>query len=504
MSDEVRRALKSLIEKGFQVRPEALEILNQEDHPELVAQVIVEKLSRSESKPLFIDAHEVEDAKAEVSKILHNRVKLEPSCEPKARSATPAKEVEAEIEVLYSPREVSVTSDIESFRSYFLSRFRKLRRLLLERADVRGAVSISEALGSQGKRVKTIGIVASKREMKSGNLSIEVEDEGAAIRAIFMRNDDKSWRKGLRVMPDEVVCVDGVVRGNFILVKDVIWPDLPAEGRGSSYKLGNEPLYAVLISDTHIGSKAFLERHFRHFINWIKGDAKLGSEVQPYVKYLLIAGDLVDGVGVYPDQAEELLIPDLGKQYSMAQRFLSQIPDHIEIIIIPGNHDAAGVTIPSPPIFKSYAEELYSMSNVHMLGDPSYVSLHGVTFLISHGKSLDDVIPLLPDCSFDHPEKAMVELLRSRHLAPVYGDKTPIAPLPYDPLVIERVPDVMQAGHVHVHGVANYRGVVVANSGAWQSQTSYQRSMGLVPRPAIIPVINLSNCKCTLLDFTSQ
>jgi DNA polymerase II small subunit len=67
--------------------------------------------------------------------------------------------------------------------------------------------------------------------------------------------------------------------------------------------------------------------------------------------------------------------------------------------------------------------------------------------------------------------------------------------------VIETVPDVFQAGHVHTWGVTEYRGVIVANSGTWQAQTNYQLSMGIEPMPGVVPVVNLATLKATTLKF---
>jgi len=107
----------------------------------------------------------------------------------------------------------------------------------------------------------------------------------------------------------------------------------------------------------------------------------------------------------------------------------------------------------------------------------------------------------MPKASFESPEKAMQLLLRGRHLAPIYGQRTPIAPGKRDFLVIERVPDIFHAGHVHVQGHGKYRGVLVVNSGAWQERTEYMSRLGLKPTPGIIPVVNLQTMQLTTLDF---
>jgi DNA polymerase II small subunit len=118
-----------------------------------------------------------------------------------------------------------------------------------------------------------------------------------------------------------------------------------------------------------------------------------------------------------------------------------------------------------------------------------------------HGRSLDDVIGSVPGLDHSHPEKAMKLLLQGRHLAPLYGGKTLISPENHDFLVIDRVPDVFHAGHVHVVGCCNHRGVLVVNSGGWQEQTDYMQKLGLVPTPGKVPVVNLQTLESHVLSF---
>jgi DNA polymerase II small subunit len=93
-------------------------------------------------------------------------------------------------------------------------------------------------------------------------------------------------------------------------------------------------------------------------------------------------------------------------------------------------------------------------------------------------------------------------LLKARHLAPIYGGRTPIAPEREDHLVIEEVPDIFHAGHVHVVDKDEYRGTLIINSGAWQSQTAFQANMGIEPTPGIVPLVDLSTLTTITKDFT--
>jgi len=304
----------------------------------------------------------------------------------------------------------------------------------------------------------------------------------------------------LMLMPDQVVCLAVIkTRSNLFLAEDIIFPEI---GRKVPQR-AQEPVYAVLTSDLHIGSKMFEKEAFRRFLLWLRG--KYGNQqmrdIAGRVKYLLIAGDLVDGVGVYPGQAKELSIRDVHRQYDFAFKYIEKIPKYIEIVICPGNHDAARKALPQPAIPESYTGGIKGKSNIRSVGSPSLLSLHGVEVLMYHGVSLNDIIGVVPGMDHDHPERAMRLLMQSRHLAPSYGGKTMLSPENRDYLVIDRVPDIFHAGHIHVFGYCNYRGVLVVNSGGWQKQTGYMEKLGLVPTPGKVPVVNLQTLETTVLSF---
>ena len=95
----------------------------------------------------------------------------------------------------------------------------------------------------------------------------------------------------------------------------------------------------------------------------------------------------------------------------------------------------------------------------------------------------------------------MPEMLRRRHLAPIYGGKTPIAPEAEDHMVIDEVPDVFVTGHVHAVGMDEYKGVKIVNASTWQSQTSFQKMHNVIPQPARVPILNLGTGRGTIKEF---
>ena len=189
------------------------------------------------------------------------------------------------------------------------------------------------------------------------------------------------------------------------------------------------------------------------------------------------------------------------RQMNHVVDLLAKIPQHIKVFIIPGNHDAGRRALPQPSLPRKHSDKLYSFENFIMLGNPSLVELDGVKILMYHGQGLDDIIATTPGLSYSKPAEAMKILLKARHLSPIYGERTPIGPELEDMMVITEVPDILHSGHVHSIDVQNYRGTLIVNSGAWQAQTKYQQTMGIVPTPGIAIVVNLANLQPFQMNF---
>ena len=169
-----------------------------------------------------------------------------------------------------------------------------------------------------------------------------------------------------------------------------------------------------------------------------------------------------------------------------------------------GNHDPGRRALPQPAIPQKYNSDLWNRENFFMLGNPAMVSLNGVKVLAFHGQSIDDVVRTTPGLSFDKPAKVMRSLLQARHLSPIYGGQTPLAPEVEDMMVIDEVPDIFHAGHVHVVDLDLYRGILLVNSGAWQHQTPFQAGVGMMPTPGMAVLVNLKTFKVWTKDFSSE
>ena len=417
--------VKNIIASGYQIEEGAFRLLSDmfgKDGFDSIVEELINRANNEEPRPIAI----TEDC---VRKVMTEPTKEEKDVEHVTqvglRVAKPlAKEIDSDIEVLEDPTDkIGSEGGIEDFKYYFRNRFERISNILRKRLDVKDAISIGRALDAAPReRVKIIAMVMNKKE-GSRYLILEVDDlESTALVLVSKEKNRELLEKAQRVIQDQILCIEAK-RGtkDLLVATDFILPDVPERKMNKA----DVPVYVALLSDIHIGSRTFLEDSFNKLILWLNG--KVGTpnqvEIANKVKYVLIAGDLVDGIGIYPRQEEELVITDVYKQYELVAQYIEQIPDYIKVIVIPGNHDAVRQALPQPAISKEYAEPIYGMNNVISLGNPAKIKLHGVTFLTYHGRSLDDVITSLPNLSFQKPEKAMEFLLKSRHLALEYGKR---------------------------------------------------------------------------------
>lgn len=519
--EKLQKAVETTIAAGYQLDREAFDLLSNlaaTDDPTIIMHRALQRIEESEDKPFFIcksflEATMVqpsipEEVPEQAQPVLIQEKKNEPpktTFEPPGSSSgfcPYAKDVEAKIEVLDDATgNLSSNGTMEEYLHYFQDRFKRMEKLLRQRMDVRAATPISEAKKSQAKtKLKIIGMVQEKREAKQ-QLLITIEDLNASATILVpTKAPEEVHKRAQLLLPDQVVCFAvAKTRGELFLAEDIIFPEVGQKPT----RRASEPVYAVLTSDIHVGSLKFNKDAFKRFILWLQG--RYGNdqmkEIASHVKYFLVAGDLVDGVGVFPGQARELAVKDVHRQYKYAAKLLGRIPEHIEIIVSPGNHDAPRKALPQPAISEDFLPTLQGSRRIYSLANPCTVSLHNVEVLMYHGRSLDDIIGAVPGTEHAHPEKAMRLLMQGRHLAPIYGGKTMLSPENRDYMVIDRVPDIFHAGHIHVLGYCNHRGVLIVNSGGWQEQTDYMAKLGLVPTPGKVPVVNLQTMETTVLSF---
>ncbi len=420
-----------------------------------------------------------------------------------------AKEYKANYEVIQDPTNHLFTNGkYDDFYELTIDKYNKLKNLIRKRPEVSSATNINNIFRiSNSIEISTLGLVDKIHQTKKGNFLFTLEDLTGKISVLIQNNSENldSVKIIQRTLNDQMVFVKGLYnpgehgRKGIIFASYISKIDIPTDFQPN---ISPDPLSIALISDTHIGSKEFEEGLFAKFINFLNGKSKnkLLREKAGRIKYLVINGDLIDGIGIYPNQQEDLVIADIYKQFKKASEILLEIPDYIKIFFVSGNHEPVRNAIPRPAVPKKYCEDLVDIG-IKCLGNPSLIKTHNVNTLIYHGESMHDMHRIIHDLDINKPVETMKEFLICRHLAPTFGEKTQIAPVNTDHLIVEKIPDIFHTGHIHINGVGKYRNVTLVNSGCFQAQTDFMKSFGIMPTPGIVPVIELDSLDFLSLDF---
>jgi DNA polymerase II small subunit len=386
---------------------------------------------------------------------------------------------------------------IAAYEALFHSRFRALARLLRGRPELENLRPIRELRGSDGV-ASVVGMVRDVRETnQQHHLVVTLDDESSSLEVLVPKDSPGSR---LTILPDEVLGVRLQFPKEAKRLPRAVAVERPDVPRTRSTGRAQRPVRAVFLSDLHVGSRSFLSERWAELIEFLSGRGPL-SELAASVEYVVIAGDLVDGIGIYPRQERDLAIADVVEQYVELGRRLAELPSRLTVVAIPGNHDAVCPAEPQPALPANLSREL--PPNVRVLSNPSTFALDGVVVSAYHGRSFDDLIPAIPGASYSKPTEVMRRMLQMRHLAPMYGDRTPLAPSGHDGLVLDPAPDVLVTGHSHTYGIDRYRGVVLVNASTWQAETEYQRMRNVKPVPARAAVMDLATHGAGTLDFSS-
>lgn len=471
MNKEISVALNYALNKGFQIHPDALKILENVDVKDL--QHVIKELVREKSRQKLY---------------LINQDDLESFLGIKEDE-----KLKNEHKILFDPSpKVTSAEGVDGFNALFSSRYSKLKQIISNRPESRMLKPIAAVSAAKPPDDCYVCGLVLERSSERSVSKVMVEDPSGTLEAIVFDKDLQKVADMLFLDQYVMLRVAAGKNGGFI-AKDIILPDIPDHSSNRS----DVETYAVFLSDLHIGSQYFMEEEFEDFINWLSSPDPIARKV----RFVILGGDVTDGVGIYPNQDKELVWQSVEEQLEKVRGFLSKIPHTIKIFVIPGNHDPGRRALPQPSIPEKYNAGLRSMENVFMIGNPSMVSLNGVKVLIFHGQSIDDIVKVTPGLSYDKPVNVMRQLLRSRHLSPIYGTQTPIAPELEDLLVIDEVPDIFHVGHVHVVDLDMYKGILLINSGCWQKQTPFQASVGINPTPGLAILVNLKTFKVFYKDF---
>ena len=474
MKKELTFALNYALNKGFQIHPDAFKILENVDVKKL--EKIIKEIVREKTRQKLFQINQ-DDLETYLG------IKEDLS-------------LESEVKILSDPTsKITSGEGVKGYNALFSSRFNKLKRIILDRPESKMLKSAASLKNTKIEDDLYVCGLVTVRNSERNITKIVLEDPSGSFEGIIF--DEELQKTAATLLMDQFMMARvGSGKNSGYIIKDLILPDIPEQAKNKS----ESEAYAVFLSDLHIGSKYFMEDEFSDFVSWISSPDPVARKI----RFVLIGGDLVDGVGIYPNQNKELVCQTIQEQLMKVEDLIDKIPKNVKIIIMPGNHDPGRRALPQPAIPKKYNSGLWERENVFMVGNPAVVSLNGVKVSMFHGQSIDDIVKTTPGLSYDRPTDVMRHLLRARHLSPIYGSQTPIAPEMEDLMVIQDIPDIFHVGHVHRAQLDLYKGILLVNSGSWQKQTPFQASVGMTPNPGIAILVNLKTFQVFHQNYSSN
>jgi DNA polymerase II small subunit len=408
--------------------------------------------------------------------------------------------------VFYANTRPDKKLEVKDFVGHFRARFQQMQRILMGRRELQNLVSIGK-ISSDRTSLSIIGIVTEKRITKNKNLIIKFEDLTGTINALVKFDRKEIFDKGEELQLDEIVGVKASGNKDLLFVHDIIFPDAIIHEKTRFIQDVN----IGFLSDIHAGGEKHLGKSFEKFLEWVNSK----DEAAMKIKYLFFVGDNVDGVGIFPGQEETLSLKSMNEQYALLADYLSKVPKRITMFMCPGQHDASRVAEPQPIIDKKYARKLYELDNLVLVTNPAMIKLREgdkeFKVLMYHGGSLHSFINEIKELreikAHNCPAKAGKHMLKRRHLAPSHGISSSLVYIPnadFDPLVISEVPDVLTTGEVHRVDIESYNGILIIANSCWQGQTSFEESIGNIPDPCKVPVLNLKTRELKIYNFAEE
>lgn len=472
--------LTAAARRNLFLSPDALEMIESNGYPTEFVMTMLTALSKN---AVFATKKDVEDflngdkGIMQPEKVIKPRIKRDPDLQ-----IVPGSDITGNS---------TCEGTIEDFANYFRSRYNLLEKIISKRADFGPHIAIDRLRDFRNRdSIRIVGMVFEKRVTRNGHIILTVEDQTGQV-PVLISKDSPLINETL--INDEVIGITGkcASKGDLFIADSITYPDVPKKHR---WVPSDSEARVAFISDIHVGSKEFLKSNWERMIRWLKSNA-----ADMDLQYIVMPGDVVDGIGAYPGQENDLEIKDIFTQYDTLSQYLKEIPDDIKVVLHPGNHDACRLAEPQPALSDIYTKNFDS--NIMLVGNPINLKIEGRLVTSYHGKSIDDWISGVRGLNYADPLSVMKQMMKTRHLAPMYGMRNALAPEKKDYLVMEEVPDIFVSGHVHGAGAMDYHGVRMINASTWQAQTDYQKMHNFVPDPAIVPIVHLGNGKVDMMDF---
>lgn len=162
--------------------------------------------------------------------------------------------------------------------------------------------------------------------LQKSKVPIELKQLVSNIKSKVIGTNTEAVKSAIKSLVIEGYDIKEIIHGKKKLFALVRYPDREEKDMFRTHGQIKTPL--LLTSDWHLGSKGFYKIAYN----------KLRRDIEEYsIESMTIAGDLVQGRGIYSTELNELLMVSLGDQISYAVDLLNEIDTNIHLIS--GNHE---------------------------------------------------------------------------------------------------------------------------------------------------------------------
>ena len=244
MKKELSFVLNYALNKGFQIHPNAFKILDEITDVKQLEKIIKEIVKEKTKQKLFqINQNDLET---------YLGIKDDPN-------------LQNEMKVLSDPTsKITSGEGVKGYNALFSSRFNKLKRIISDRPESKMIKSISIVKTTKLENdVYVCGLVTT-RNAERNVTKLVLEDPSGSLEGIIF-DEELQKTAGTLLIDQFVIARVTTSKNSGLLIKDLILPDIPDQKINKS----ESEVYAVFLSDLHIGSRYFMEEELTGVCNLV-------------------------------------------------------------------------------------------------------------------------------------------------------------------------------------------------------------------------------------------
>lgn len=294
---------------------------------------------------------------------------------------------------------------VDDYINFLTTRYEKIKDILISRMRLVNPISINRI----SHKLRKFSLIVMIRDVDRDGKRIIVEDPTGSTHVVSRDVDGFEL-----LVADEVVGLVCELLDNSVVLKKIIWPDIPIRRK---VEKTTESIRCLFISDFHLERVGLGYKYFKSFIKWL-------NSIKPDENFYTF------------------ILGDISSSRKNFESLIDVLPENTYIIL--SKHD-------------------YRITSGNILPDPVFIQINGVKIFLTHGYLFERYEKMwnLP------PDRIIISLLKKRHLNPMIDVQSLDIE---DSLFLDIIPDIIVCGHFHTPTQSNYKGTTILSTGSFVTQ----------------------------------